>query len=59
MIVLIANINREAILKYFKRAKFTPSTANTSTFRTSQKTFARVFVQLQKEGINPYAFMSW
>ena len=43
----------------FVRAKFTKSTANTSTFNTTEAIFKKVLRVLDKKGINPYALMNW
>jgi hypothetical protein len=58
MTILIATANTEIVKKYFPRAKFTPSTANTCTFGTTEKTYWKALDAIQKDGINQFALLT-
>jgi len=59
MNILIANINKNVILKYYPNAKFIESTQNTSTFKISKPTFNKMYFKLRADNINPSALMAW
>jgi hypothetical protein len=59
MTVLIANVNKDIILELYPKAKFEPSSTNTSTFKIGDKSFIKLRQGVRDKGINPYALMSW
>ena len=59
MTVLIANVNKDIILELYPKAKFEPSSTNTSTFKIGDKSFIKLIQGVRDKGINPYALMSW
>lgn len=59
MVILVAKVNEEFIRTHYKKAVFTSSTLNTSTFTLSTKAFDKLKSALVKAGENPYSLMSW
>jgi hypothetical protein len=58
MTILIATANAEIVKKYFTRAKFTPSTANTCTFGTTEKTYKKAVIAMREDGYNRFSLLT-
>ena len=60
MNILIASANLDLFTELLgKSPKITQQTANTCTFRVTQKTFVKLRDKIRERGINPFAAMYW
>lgn len=59
MRVLIANANKDIVLKISPKIKFTSYSKNTSTFNIGLKSFDALVLKCEELGYNRYALFSW
>ena len=59
MTILIAKANKKMISKILPQVKFNSLTANTCTFKCTERTFESLYSELKLNGYNPFAIMSW